>query len=163
MAIKISQAFERTSREPVDVTLTLTKAEMLLVDDNMMPDKYFTICQDDGKLYLYDKSATPSQETGKFSLAEDGNTSSMELTQAEYDELTPEQKADGTIYFVTDGQGGGGADLPPGGTTGQVLTKKSNADGDAEWKDVEGGGQVELTQAEYNALSEEKSAIQLAW
>ena len=135
MAIKVSQAFERTSREPIDVTLTLTKAQMLLVEDSMMPDKYFTVCQDDGKLYLYDKTATPSLETGKFSVFEGG--SGVELTQAEYDALTPEQKLDGTVYFVTDGQGGGGGtDLPSGGTTGQVLAKKSNADGDVEWKDI---------------------------
>ena len=56
----------------------------------------------------------------------------VELTQEEYDALTPEQKLDGTIYFVTDGEGGGS--LPPGGTTGQVLTKKSDADWDVEWK-----------------------------
>lgn len=36
--------------------------------------------------------------------------------------------------------GGGGAALPTGGTTGQALVKKSNADGDAEWKDVGGTG-----------------------
>ena len=30
--------------------------------------------------------------------------------------------------------------VPAGGTTGQVLTKKSNADGDVEWKTVQGGG-----------------------
>lgn len=32
----------------------------------------------------------------------------VELTQAEYDALTEEQKTDGTIYFITDGEGGGG-------------------------------------------------------
>ena len=30
--------------------------------------------------------------------------------------------------------------VPAGGTTGQVLAKKSNADGDVEWQDVQGGG-----------------------
>ncbi len=33
--------------------------------------------------------------------------------------------------------GGGGAGLPPGGTTGQVLTKLSNTDEDADWADTE--------------------------
>ena len=32
-----------------------------------------------------------------------------------------------------------GGSLPSGGTTGQVLTKNSNADGDAGWKDSSGG------------------------
>lgn len=31
-----------------------------------------------------------------------------------------------------------GGSLPSGGTTGQVLTKNSNADGDAGWKDISG-------------------------
>lgn len=33
----------------------------------------------------------------------------------------------------------GGSSLPSGGTTGQVLTKESNADGDVGWKDSGGG------------------------
>lgn len=67
MAIKVGQAFERTSAQPIDVTLTLTKADMLTINDNLMPAYYFTICQDDGKIYLYDKTATPDPATGKFS------------------------------------------------------------------------------------------------
>lgn len=73
MAINISQAFHRTSANAVDETLTLTKAQMLTVNDNLMPSKYFTICQDDGAIYLYDKSATPSAETGKFTKFEGGS------------------------------------------------------------------------------------------
>lgn len=34
----------------------------------------------------------------------------------------------------------GGAGVPDGGTTGQVLTKLSDADGDADWADATGGG-----------------------
>lgn len=33
-----------------------------------------------------------------------------------------------------------GSGVPPGGTTGQVLKKQSNADGDADWADESGGG-----------------------
>lgn len=33
----------------------------------------------------------------------------MELTQAEYDALSTEEKMNGTIYFITDGSGGGGS------------------------------------------------------
>lgn len=75
MAINISQAFHRTSANPIDDTLALTKAEMLTVNDNLMPSKYLTVCQDDGQIYLYDKNATPSAETGKFSLLEAGGGS----------------------------------------------------------------------------------------
>ena len=39
-----------------------------------------------------------------------GNLTAVELTQAEYDELTPEEKNDTSkIYFITDGTGGGGS------------------------------------------------------
>lgn len=73
MAIKVSQAFERTSAAPIDTTITLTKAQMKTVNDNMMPPYYFTICQDDGKIYLYNKNtAAPSAITGKFEELETG-------------------------------------------------------------------------------------------
>lgn len=36
-----------------------------------------------------------------------GDASYRELTQAEYDALTEEEKHNGTIYFITDGEGGG--------------------------------------------------------
>ena len=38
-----------------------------------------------------------------------GDANYEELTQAEYDALTPEEKMNGTIYFITDAQGGGGS------------------------------------------------------
>lgn len=66
MAINVSQAFKRTSANPIDETFALTKAQMKTVNDNLMPAYYFTICQEDGKIYLYDKSATASATTGKF-------------------------------------------------------------------------------------------------
>jgi hypothetical protein len=72
MAINVSQAFHRTSANPVDESMALTKAQMLAVNDNLMPAYYFTICQDDGEIYLYDKTATPSSTTGKFTKFEGG-------------------------------------------------------------------------------------------
>lgn len=36
-----------------------------------------------------------------------GNTNYQELTQAEYDALTEAEKTNGTLYFITDGEGGG--------------------------------------------------------
>lgn len=71
--INVSQSFHRTSANAVDDTLTLTKSEMLAVNDNLMPSKYLTVCQDDGYIYLYDKSATPNQTTGKFTKFEGGS------------------------------------------------------------------------------------------
>lgn len=82
MAIKVSQSFERTSANPIDATMALTKAQMLTVNDNLMPPYYLTICQDDGFIYLYDKSATASQTTGKFTKFEGGGDapSSTDIT-----------------------------------------------------------------------------------
>lgn len=43
---------------------------------------------------------------------------------------------DGTIVLETvAGSGGGGSGLPEGGTAGQVLVKKTDADGDCAWVD----------------------------
>jgi len=64
--IQVVQGFRVSTRDAVDNRLLLTKAEMRTVKDTQMPEKYFTICKDDGMLYLYDKSATAGAETGKF-------------------------------------------------------------------------------------------------
>lgn len=72
MAIKVSQAFQRTSANPIDETLALTKAQMKAVNDNLMPSKYMTVCQDDGKVYLYDKTNEVDETTGKFRVFEGG-------------------------------------------------------------------------------------------
>lgn len=78
MAINVSQAFHRTASAAIDDTMTLTKAQMVAVNDNLMPSYYFTVCQDDGFIYLYDKSATPSSQTGKFTKFEGGGGSGGE-------------------------------------------------------------------------------------
>jgi len=74
--IQVVQGFRLSTRDAVDNRLLLTKAEMRSINDNQMPDKYFAICKDDGKLYLYDKSkvvdtlgrSTDEEDTGKFTL-----------------------------------------------------------------------------------------------
>ena len=73
MAINVSQPFHRTSANAVDDTLTLTKAQMKSVNDNLMPAKYLTVCQDDGAIYLYDKTNTVDSTTGKFRIFEGGS------------------------------------------------------------------------------------------
>lgn len=72
MAINLSQAFHRTSANPIDETLALTKAEMLTINDNLMPSKYLSVCQDDGFIYLYDKTNSADVQTGKFRKFEGG-------------------------------------------------------------------------------------------
>ena len=196
--INVSQAFHRTSANPVDESMALTKAQMLTVNDNLMPAYYFTICQDDGEIYLYDKTATPSSTTGKFTKFEGGGgggstegvvitktllasgwnstTKQQTLTFNGYDadmggvvgmptNATSAQKqayaealidvasqngnvftfqceeipsVDLPVTLYAGGAGGSGSGVPAGGTMGQALVKKSNTDGDVEWKDVGG-------------------------
>lgn len=57
----------------------------------------------DGQALVYDAT---NQE---WVNGEAGNADYMELTQAQYDALTPAQQQNGTIYFITDGAGGGGS------------------------------------------------------
>lgn len=195
MAIKVSQAFQRTSPNAIDESLTLTKAQMLTVNDNLMPAYYFTICQDDGEIYLYDKTASPSVTTGKFTKFEGGGggggTEGVVITKtllaSDWDannrqsltfngysadmggvigmptNATAAQKEaysealidvysqsgnvftfecenkpsiDLPVTLYAGGSGGSGSGVPAGGTTGQVLAKKSSTDGDVEWKDT---------------------------
>lgn len=42
------------------------------------------------------------------------------------------------------GEDGGGASLPTGGTTGQVLAKQSNTDGDADWQSLGGAAALNV-------------------
>lgn len=46
----------------------------------------------------------------------------------------------GTDGKLASSQMPSGASLPAGGSTGQVLTKASGTDGDADWEDSAGGG-----------------------
>ena len=46
------------------------------------------------------------------------------------------------VTLYAGGSGGSGSGVPAGGTAGQVLAKKSNTDGDVEWKDVANPTQV---------------------
>lgn len=101
MAINVSQAFKRTSANPVDETLTLTKAQMLATNDNLMPSKYLTVCQDDGFIYLYDKSATPNQTTGKFTKFEGGGSSATDYIPVVSSLPTPSQEWMGKFVFYT--------------------------------------------------------------
>lgn len=44
------------------------------------------------------------------------------------------EPSSGTVSVISAGpQGPAGVGIPPGGTTGQVLVKVSNADGDVAW------------------------------
>lgn len=68
--------------------------------------------------------------------------------------VVPVSTSTGTYYLVGP-QGPPGADglnVVPGGTTGQVLTKESNADGDYDWEDAAGGLDAEAVQDVVGAM-----------
>lgn len=69
MAIKLSQGFQITSKQPIDTRVTLSKEEMVAMNDSLMPDVYFAICKDDSKLYAYTKTNDIDPDTGKFRVA----------------------------------------------------------------------------------------------
>lgn len=66
MPINFSNGFDITSKEPIDVRLVMTKAEMLAIKKARMPDNYFCLCSDDGKIYVYDANAEVDPEFGRF-------------------------------------------------------------------------------------------------
>ena len=65
----------------VDTRLVLSKKEMLETLDDTMPNTYFALCKDDGHFYLYNKSNSANQETGKYRLI----TESVEVTIQDLD------------------------------------------------------------------------------
>ena len=65
---------------------------------------------------------------------------------------------DGSTYDFTVTNGSGGSGVPEGGTTGQVLAKKSNADGDVEWVNQSGGSDVSSEIASLSASASEAAS-----
>lgn len=88
MPIILPQGFEITSKQPIDTRILLKKTAMLSMNDNIMPIKYFAICVEDGKLYLYDKSNEVDPETGKFRVLESNVDLSNYVTQEQLQQLT---------------------------------------------------------------------------
>lgn len=66
MSIKVNSSFLVQAPAPIDTRLTLTKAQMLTTNDNLMPSVYFALCIDDNAFYLYSKANTVDEHTGKF-------------------------------------------------------------------------------------------------
>lgn len=73
----------------------IINSESSLPSDLTINDKKIYFCIEKDCFYLWDGLAWEIINTGP-------NT--RELTQVEYDNLTPEEKNNGTIYFVTDGE-----------------------------------------------------------
>lgn len=157
MAINVSQAFKRTSIAPIDEAIALTKAQMLTVSDTLMPAYYFTICQDDGQIYLYDKTATADPTTGKFTLFEGGGGAEIyDTTDTLSDEINGTKTvvaADlpGVVFadleigssIIKDAKGTLGIVTAINGTTDVTVTTATTSTPTKE-----------LTRAQYNALSD---------
>lgn len=126
MSINISQAFKRTSANPVDESLTLTKAQMRAVNDNLMPSKYFTIGQDDGYIYLYDKANTVDPTTGKFRKFEGGGGTGGASDLADLEDVLLTSLANGqTLVWDSENSKWVNADFPTVPTKTSDLTNDS--------------------------------------
>lgn len=56
---------------PVDTRLVLSKKEMCAISDNFLPDTYFALCKDDGHFYIYNKTNSVNEVTGRFTIISD--------------------------------------------------------------------------------------------
>ena len=86
-----------TTTAAVDKRIYLTKAEMLTAEDTFnLPDVYFAVCPEDGKLYLYNVNNVASAETGKFKQIESTinfEKPSTEESKANFNEAIVESAA----------------------------------------------------------------------
>ena len=78
MAINFSAGFNIAKAEAVDSKMYLTKAQMLVQNDNIMPSVYFAVCPDDGKFYLYNKANSKDPATGKFRVLEGSGSAKID-------------------------------------------------------------------------------------
>ena len=99
-AININAGFEIGSGQPIDSRQLLTKAQMLSIDENIMPSKYFCVCSDDGLLYTYDANNEVDEELGKFRVA--SGLEVIRLTQAEYNQMVEDGEIEDKFYLITD-------------------------------------------------------------
>jgi len=134
MPIAFSNGFDITSKEPIDTRLVMTKAEMLAIKKARMPDNYFCLCSDDGKIYVYDSSAPVDPEVGRFRPANaeiEGDIDDIldelaELNSNKQDKLTPgdgiiiEEDSSGNLVIKVDGSGPTPGNLAAIAYTGSV-------------------------------------------
>lgn len=64
--ISLPQGFKVGAAEAIDSRLTLSKAEMLAIKDDLMPTVYLAVCKDDNSIYIYNKDNSVDPETGRF-------------------------------------------------------------------------------------------------
>ena len=155
MALNTAQGFHVGNAQPIDDKFRLTKAEMLAVDENIMPDQYFCVCIDDGNMYTFHKNREANAETGKFRIVSGGEGGESYTLPTASDTVLGGVKVDNTTIIIDDNgvissNGGyddsevrdlieGKLDKPfTDGTAGQVLVLQ--ADGSLAYEDVAGAG-----------------------
>lgn len=79
MAINFSAGFNIAKAEAVDTRIYLkTLANMLTIDENVYPEVYFAVCEENGKLYLYNKANSKDPATGKFRVLEGSGSAKID-------------------------------------------------------------------------------------
>lgn len=117
-----------------DATINGKDAITLEAGDNVS-----IVTGEDGTVTISSSGGGASLASGRGTTISDGKINvdlpSVAMTQEEYDALTDEEKNSETLFILPCGTEG----VPTGGTTGQVLAKKSNTDYDTQWVDQTGG------------------------
>lgn len=98
MSVQLPQGFNIRSTESIDKRIVLTKAEMLSMNVNIMPQTYFAVCKDDSKLYIFDKANELDPITGKFRLY---TTDAQILSEPSWDANLNTLFANGTAITIT--------------------------------------------------------------
>ena len=131
-----------------------TLLEMKSISDNAIDEGHISYCKETGLHYEFKSENSIDENTGKWrEFKPGGENTHKELTQAEYDALSDEEKNNGTVYFITDA-------TSPGGTANyEELENKPSInnvilEGNKSIEDLKIA--KELTQAEYDALSDEE-------
>ena len=99
MAIDLATGFNIGSKDAIDERQVLTLEQMKNLDESIYPDKYFAICKDNGKLYLYNVNNIVDSETGKFRVLE-GNTVGDGTTDSAYTTVVFDKSIDMGKYFL---------------------------------------------------------------
>lgn len=88
-----------------------------------------------------DESPTPQQQSALDQAIAALNDAAEEIPN-QIDTALAEAKASGEFDGEDGAPGAPGVGVPPGGTTGQVLAKASDADNDTQWVDPSGGSSL---------------------
>lgn len=119
-ALDFAGSLEVEIQAPLDARTTVpTKADLTLASNFPYAYKGLPVyVEAEQTFYALTDLDTTDISNWKEVGSGEGNTVSVELTQAEYDALSDDEKNNGTVYFITDRQGGGG-----GGDQWTVLSK----------------------------------------